>query len=220
MSDAAGEASGFGAGPAGGAGTIEAVAIGGSAGGIDALFALLPAFGAGLGVAVFVVLHRRRERPSVLRDIVAARCALDVREAQDKEPVVPGTLYIAPPDYHLLIEQGPALALSVDAPQNYSRPAIDPLFESAADVYGPRLAGVVLSGANHDGAHGLAAVRRAGGAAFVQSPASASSDAMPLAALEAVPDARSLDLAALRDALAAALAAGAAPAAPLRGGLP
>ena len=101
------------------------------------------------------------------------KCALPVCEAADKEPVRPGTVYFAPPDYHLLIDAGPSLALSADELVNYSRPSIDVLFESAADVYGARLLGIILTGANEDGAAGLAAVHAAGGITIVQEPDSA-----------------------------------------------
>ena len=161
---------------------FDAVVIGGSAGSVEALGVLLPALPATLRAAVLVVLHLPRNRPSLLCNIFSARCALPLREADDKEPIVPGTVYFGPPDYHLLVDYGPALALSVDAPVHYSRPSIDVLFESAADAYGSRLVGVVLSGANHDGARGLAAIEAAGGLVIVQDPGSASVRAMPEAA--------------------------------------
>jgi two-component system chemotaxis response regulator CheB len=110
-----------------------------------------------------------------------------VREVDDKEPIVPGTVYFAPPDYHLLVDRGPALALSTDELVNYSRPAIDVLFESAADFYGQSLGGIILTGANADGAAGLAAVRREGGVTIVQQPDTAASSMMPQAALDTGP---------------------------------
>ena len=152
---------------------ILAVVIGASAGGIEALSVLLPALPAGLQASVFIVLHVPRDRSSLLPEIFAPRCALPVREAEDKESVAPGTVYFAPPDYHLLIDQGPALALSDDALVHYSRPSIDVLFESAADIYGRGLMGIILSGANEDGAEGLATVHRAGGVTVVQDPGGA-----------------------------------------------
>ncbi len=95
---------------------------------------------------------------------------MPVREAQDKEPWSPAPVYFAPPDYHLLIDRGPQLALSADDLVNFSRPSVDVLFESAADVYGDRLLGIILTGASEDGAAGLDAVRRAGGRTVVQQP--------------------------------------------------
>ena len=162
---------------------FAAVVIGGSAGSVEALTVLLPALPATLRAAVLVVLHLPRNRPSLLCQIFRSRCALPLREAQDKEPIVPGTVYFAPPDYHLLVDNGPALALSVDARVHYSRPSIDVLFESAADLYGSALVGILLSGANQDGARGLAAIEAHGGLALVQSPDSASVRTMPESAL-------------------------------------
>ncbi len=162
---------------------FDALVIGGSAGSIEALSVLLPALPADLRASVFIVLHLPRERPSLLCDIFQPRCAVPLREAQDKEPVEPGTVYFAPPDYHLLVDAGPSMALSVDDPVHFSRPSIDVLFESAADVYGPQLLAVLLSGANQDGADGMAAVQRAGGVTVVQHPSSAQMTAMPEAAL-------------------------------------
>jgi two-component system, chemotaxis family, protein-glutamate methylesterase/glutaminase len=161
----------------------DAIVIGTSAGGIEALSVLLPSLPAGVRAAVLVVLHLPRERPSLLVDIFTTRCALPVREAEDKQPIDPGTVYFAPPDYHLLVDEGPCLALSADPPINFSRPSIDVLFESAADVYGARLLGMILTGASHDGADGLAAVRRAGGLTIVQQPESAQVPMMVEAAL-------------------------------------
>ncbi|MDB5848271.1 MAG: chemotaxis protein CheB [Rhodoferax sp.] len=170
-------------------GPVEAIVIGASAGGVEALMALLPALPAGLAAAVFVVLHLPRDRPSLLVEIFRQRCALRVTEAQDKERVANGTVYFAPPDYHLLVDAGPEpqLALSVDEPVHYSRPSIDVLFESAADVYGDRLMGIVLTGGNQDGAAGLASVRRAGGITVVQDPATAQVALMPQSALDTGP---------------------------------
>lgn len=166
---------------------IDAVVIGASAGGIEVLSVLLAAVPAGCRVSFFIVMHIPRDRPSRLAEVFGARCVLPVKEAEDKEPVQPGTVYFAPPDYHLLIDRGPALALSGDEPVHFSRPSIDVLFDSAADVYGERLMGVILTGANQDGAEGLAAIRRAGGRTVVQDPASAAAAYLPESALEQGP---------------------------------
>lgn len=184
---------------------IDAIVIGASAGGVEALSMVLPALPANLRAPVFVVVHLPRERRSLLAEIFRTRCALAVTEAQDKEPVEPGHVYFAPPDYHMLLDRekprapryGPeppassqvSISLSVDELVNYSRPAIDVLFESAADVYGSRLLGAILTGANNDGAAGLQAIRRAGGLALVQSPDSAQSSLMPESAIRKTPDA-------------------------------
>lgn len=176
------------------AGSIDAVAIGASVGGVEALTVLLRGLPRELALALFVVIHIPRDRPSLLASLFGELCALDVKEAFDKEPIVPGTVYFAPPDYHLLVDRGPQLALSVDAPVCYCRPAVDVLFESAAAIYGSRLAALVLTGNNDDGAAGLAAVHAGGGVALVQEPHTARAPAMPEAALRRVPAARAMPL--------------------------
>lgn len=182
-------------------GRVDAVCIGASAGGVEALLALLPGLPAGLPVPIFVVLHQPRSVPSPLAALFAARCALAVREPDDKEPVRAGTVYFAPPDYHLLLDKGPLLQLSADAPVSWSRPSIDVLFESAADAHPGRLAAVLLSGANDDGAAGLQAVQRAGGVTVVQDPATAAAATMPQAALNRIKPDFVLPLAAIADLL-------------------
>lgn len=117
-----------------------------------------------------------------------------VKEAEDKEPIAPSTLYFSPSDYHLLIEPDRTFSLSLDPPVNFSRPSIDVLFESAADAFGPDLTGVVLTGANEDGAVGLKAICQGGGTALVEDPDGAYARAMPQAALAACPAARRMSL--------------------------
>jgi two-component system chemotaxis response regulator CheB len=168
-------------------GRVDAVVIGASAGGIEALLEILPAFPARIAVSIFVVLHIPRERPSLLVDIFRDKCAVAIREAQDKEMVESATVYFAPPDYHLLIEKSRQLALSADDPVHYSRPSIDVLFESAAEQYGSRLLGIILTGANEDGAAGLGAVHRVGGVTMVQQPESAQAPLMIESALRRTP---------------------------------
>jgi two-component system, chemotaxis family, protein-glutamate methylesterase/glutaminase len=163
---------------------IDAVVIGASAGGVGALSVLLPALPKECPAAVFVVIHLPRDRPSLLVDVFARKCSLTVREAQDKEPVAAGTVYFAPANYHLLLDQGPQLTLSADDLVHHSRPSIDVLFESAAEVYRERLLGIILTGANEDGAAGLAAVHDAGGITVVQEPETAQSPQMVLSALK------------------------------------
>ena len=162
---------------------IDAVVIGASSGGVQALSMLLPALPAPTHVAVFIVLHLPRDKPSLLASVFERKCALPVREALDKEPVAPGTVYFAPSNYHLLLDEGPRLALSTDELVHNSRPSIDVLFESAAEVYRNRLLGIILTGANADGAEGLATVHRLGGTTIVQEPKTALSQQMVLAAL-------------------------------------
>lgn len=164
----------------------DAIVIGGSAGAIEVLMGLLPALPASLRACVLIVLHLPRDKPSLLVEIFAPRCALPVSEAHDGAPLEPGTVMVAPPDYHVLVDTGPRISLSVDAPVHYSRPSIDVLFESAADSFGQRLVGMLLSGANADGARGMAAIHQAGGMTLVQAPHTALVPVMPLAALDFV----------------------------------
>ncbi|HEY3786107.1 MAG TPA: chemotaxis protein CheB [Steroidobacteraceae bacterium] len=180
---------------------IDAVVIGASAGGIEALSVLLPALPAGLATSFFVVLHLPRERPSLLVEIFRPRCALPVREPEDKEPVAPGTVYFAPPDYHMLLENTGQIALSTDEPVHFSRPSIDVLFESAADAYRERLLALILTGANADGASGIEAVHRAGGITVVQHPASALAPYMARSALQRAPADHILPLERIADLL-------------------
>jgi two-component system chemotaxis response regulator CheB len=175
-------------------GAIEAVVIGASAGGLEALSAILPTLPASFKPPIFIVVHVPPDRRSLLPELFRSKCRVRVCETEDKEPIVGGTVYFAPPDYHLLVERDNYLSLSSDEPVFYSRPSIDVLFESAADAYGPALMAVILSGANEDGAAGLAVVAEAGGVAIVQDPDEAYAPAMPEAALASCPSARVLPL--------------------------
>lgn len=182
-------------------GSNKAVVIGASAGAIQALSRLLPALAADYPLPVLVVVHVPPDR-SDLAPLFQSKCRVVVKEAEDKEPILPGVVYFGPPDYHLLVEADRTVSLSVDEPVLYSRPSIDVLFESAADIYGPDLVGVILTGANEDGAEGLRAVSAAGGVALVENPAEAFAPAMPSAALDRCGEARAMSL----DEIAAYLA--------------
>ncbi|MFC7520406.1 chemotaxis protein CheB [Xanthomonas populi] len=162
---------------------FEAIVVGASAGGVMALQALLSSLPADLLMPVLVVLHLPRDRTSHLAELMDARCALPMRKAEDKQPLLAGSVTIAPPDYHLLVENRDSLALSMDAPVLFSRPAIDPLFESAADVFGQRLRAILLTGASSDGSVGVAAVRTVGGTAWIQRPDDAACPLMPTSAI-------------------------------------
>jgi two-component system chemotaxis response regulator CheB len=162
---------------------VDAVVVGASAGAVDALIALLPGIARPGAAPIIVVVHLSPHGKSALPQLLARYCEVPVREAEDKQAVTAGRVWIAPPDYHLLVERGRSFALSVDEPVRFSRPSIDVLFESAADAYGPALAGVVLTGANDDGMQGARAIRRAGGVLAVQDPASAEAPRMPAAAI-------------------------------------
>lgn len=166
---------------------VGAVLVGGSAGSLEALARIVEALPEELGVPVIVVVHTPKDRPSGLVEALSARCPLPIREPVDKETVEKGTVFVAAPGYHLLVERSQCFSFSVDAPENFSRPSIDVLFDSAVDVYGSQLVAVILSGASRDGARGIKAVHDAGGLALVQSPEEASSPEMPRAALAACP---------------------------------
>jgi two-component system chemotaxis response regulator CheB len=175
-------------------GQAEAVVIGASAGALEALSIILPVLPAGFRLPLLVVVHVPPDKRSVLAELFQAKCRIPVREAEDKEPISGGTVYFAPPDYHLLVEVDRSLSLSSDEPVLFSRPSIDVLFESAADAYGSALIAIILTGANQDGAKGMHAVVEAGGVALVQSPDGAFASAMPAAAIATCPSARVMSL--------------------------
>lgn len=168
----------------------RAVVIGASAGAVQALLKILPKLPADYPWPVLIVVHVPPDRSNALVALYQGRCAVAVKEAEDKELATPGTIYFAPSDYHLLMETDGHLALSSDEPVNHSRPAIDVLLESAADACGAGLTAIVLTGANADGAQGMRAVVAAGGLAIVENPATAQASTMPMAALQACPAAR------------------------------
>lgn len=170
--------------------TVELVAIGASWGGLHAVERVLEALPCDFGAAVVIAQHRRPDsEDGRLTQLLAAHCMLDIREAEDKQTLDPGTVLVAPADYHMYVEPG-SVALSLDPQVHHSRPSIDVLLSSAADAYRQRAAGVVLTGANADGAAGLARIARRGGVAIVQDPETAARREMPAAALAATPGAR------------------------------
>lgn len=162
---------------------LRLIAIGASAGGVEALGLLLCALPATCRASVVVVLHLAPGRSSRLPQLYAQRCLLPIREAQDKEALQPGVVYFAAPDYHLQIEPDRSFSLSLEAPVYFSRPSIDVLLETAASAYRREMLAIILTGASADGAEGLAQVRKLGGAAWVQEPRGAVSPTMPEAAL-------------------------------------
>jgi two-component system, chemotaxis family, protein-glutamate methylesterase/glutaminase len=186
----------------------DVVVVGVSAGGLDAMCRILAALPPEFGFALLLVQHRSRDSDA-LCEVLQACGGHQVREAVDKDAVEPGVVYLAPADYHLLIDDG-HIALSLDAPEYFSRPSIDLAFESVADAYGKRAVGLVLTGANADGARGLRRILDRGGLALVQDPATAEVPVMPLAAIQAAPEAEVLAL----DAIAVRLCALAPLAAP------
>jgi two-component system chemotaxis response regulator CheB len=179
------------------------IAIGGSAGALDALLALATALPASFATPIVVVLHLAPNQKSLLAELIVRRTGRPCVEIEDKQPLEVRTIHVAPPNYHVLLERTGTLSLSVDEPVQFSRPSIDVLFESVARAAGPRAVGIVLSGANDDGAAGLARIAAAGGAAFVQDPATAQQRAMPVAAIARVPAAHVMTIPELGHHLAA-----------------
>jgi two-component system chemotaxis response regulator CheB len=164
--------------------TVELVVIGGSWGGFDALCKLLAPLPPEVSVPFVATLHRSpRSHAGTLEHLLAKSIALEVVLVEDKSELRPGCVHVAPADYHLLIENG-SLALSTDALVQFSRPSIDVLFDSAADEYGAGVAAVILTGANSDGAAGIARIKAAGGVTLVQDPAGATRPEMPQAAID------------------------------------
>ncbi len=171
----------------------EIVVIGTSWGGLSALSTVVAGLPATFALPIVVVQHRSADAPGMLAELLQARSRLAVVEVDDKAPFSSGHVYVAPPNYHLLVERS-FFSLTTDAPVRYSRPSIDVTFVSAADEYGSRVIGVVLTGANEDGALGLERIVDRGGYGIVQDPATAESPIMPRAALRRVPKARVVPL--------------------------
>ncbi len=164
------------------------IVMGGSLGSMAALRLCVQDLPTSFSLPIAVALHRHRESDDALVSLLQRELALAVREVLDKDPLLAGHVHVAPCDYHLLVEPM-YFSLSTDDPVQFARPSIDVLFESAASTFGPRAIGVILTGANRDGAHGAREIRRRGGTVIVQDPTTAECDVMPLAAIEAVPDA-------------------------------
>jgi two-component system chemotaxis response regulator CheB len=163
------------------------VAIGASAGGIRVIRLILKALEPAVPAPILIVQHMHPSAGGLLGETIGRYTVLPVLEIEDKAPVRPGFVYVAPPNYHVLLEDPTQFALTVDERVNYARPSIDVTFESVADVYGKRAIGVVLTGANHDGAQGLRSIKQCGGLAIVQDPETAEAEAMPRAALDVTP---------------------------------
>lgn len=164
---------------------FDLVVVGTSLGGLQATETLLADLPSGFPVAIAIVQHRHKDADATLCKLLRYHSVLPLREPEDKEALVPGTVYLAPANYHLLVEAG-NFALSTDAPVSYARPSIDVLFESAADAYAGRVVGIILTGANHDGVQGLKAIKAQGGLVIAQDPTTAECPIMPAAAIAAV----------------------------------
>lgn len=165
---------------------VELVVIGASAGGVEAVGQLLSALPPDFSPSVLVVLHRPAQGPNALVTVLSRKCRSRVKEAEDKEAVEAGVIYIAPADYHLLVEPDHTLSLSRDEALHYSRPSIDMLFESAALAYWNRVLAILLTGANSDGADGMKQIQECNGLTWIQDPADAVSSTMPEAALRLI----------------------------------
>jgi len=158
--------------------------IGASAGGLSALTLILEGLPADYRLPVLLVQHRSKDERGLLEEVLQDKCSVRVTQANEKEKISGGTVYVAPPDYHLLVEGDMTISLTADDKVNYSRPSIDVLFETAADAYRERLVGIVLTGANSDGRHGIEMIRSFNGLTIAQDPKEAEFPAMPRAAIE------------------------------------
>jgi two-component system chemotaxis response regulator CheB len=165
--------------------TFEAVIVGSSAGGIRALGNLLAPLPNDFPLPIIVVQHLHPESESYLPKILATHCALPVKQAEEREIIQAGTVYIAPPNYHLLIEEDYTFSLSLEPPVRYARPSVDVMFETAVYAYRDKLIGIILTGANDDGSYGVKKLKQMGGYVIVQDPKNAEADAMPTAAIAA-----------------------------------
>jgi two-component system chemotaxis response regulator CheB len=169
------------------------VVMGSSLGALDALRKILPELHRDFSAALVIVLHRDKEESGELLPLLESMCDLPIEFPLDKDPILTGHIYLAPPNYHLLIESD-HFAYSIDEPEDYARPSIDALFESAAEAYGQNVTGIVLTGMREDGAKGIASIYQYGGATVVQTPSQAKASSMPEAALAAVPTAQVMSL--------------------------
>lgn len=168
-------------------GNNHTLIIGGSAGSLAVIMAILSHLGHKEDLSVLIVVHRKSDQDSILAEVIQSKTGWKTVEADEKEEIKPGIAYLAPANYHLLIERDRSFALDDSEKVNFSRPSIDVSFESAADVFGPRLIAVLLSGASADGVQGLIRVKEAGGTCIVQSPESAEISYMPEQAIKHAP---------------------------------
>lgn len=159
------------------------IAIGGSAGSLEVVLKIIEALPSATQSVFIIVLHRKNSSDSILPDLLSSKTTLPVKEVEDKEPIQAGTIYIAPPDYHLLIEDEETFALDSSEKVQYSRPSIDVSFESIADCFDKNVLSILLSGANADGAQGLAAIKAEGGYTIAQDPSTADVGYMPQQAI-------------------------------------
>ena len=167
-------------------GRYKMVVIGGSAGSLEIILKIVAALPQNSNASFVIVIHRKNEPDSILRNLLAGRTQLSVKEVEDKERIIPGTVYLAPPDYHLLFEDETAISLDASEKIHHIRPSIDVTLESAAEIYGAGLIGILLSGANADGSEGMKKILENGGHTIVQQPMSAEVGFMPQQALNLI----------------------------------
>ena len=167
--------------------TRRYLVIGGSAGSLEVILNLVAQLPRQPNAVVIIVVHRKKDNESILVNLLSSRTRLAVKEVEDKDPILLNTIYLAPPDYHLLIERTDLFSLDSSEKIQYSRPSIDVTFESVAEAFGTKTIGILLSGANADGAAGMAKIRQAGGYTIVQDPATADVGYMPQQALDLTP---------------------------------
>lgn len=162
----------------------QAVVIGGSAGGLYALFAILEALPADYPIPIIVIQHRANDQNDLFEQVLQYRCKIRIKQADEKEKIRAGVVYVAPPGYHLLVESDETFSISSDMPEKYSMPSINVLFETAAHVYRKRLIGIILTGASNDGSAGMMAIKKYGGLTIAQDPKEAQFPYMPQAAID------------------------------------
>lgn len=162
----------------------KAIVIGTSAGGLSALIKILSPLSRNFPIPIVIVQHRAKDNKSLLEQVLQQRCKIKIKQADEKEAILGGYVYIAPSDYHLLIESNQTFSLTSDEPHLFSRPSIDVLFQSASLVYRDKLVAIILSGSNSDGAEGIASVKKYGGLTIAQEPGEAEFEEMPKAAIK------------------------------------
>ena len=163
---------------------FEAIVIGTSAGGFNALSAILGAIPADYPIPIMLVQHRAKDSQDLFEEVLQRRCRIAVKQADEKEKIRHGFVYVAPPDYHLLVESDKTFSLSSEGLVHFSRPSVDVFFESAAQAYKDRVVGILLTGANNDCAHGISMIRKTGGMTIAQDPTEAQYSMMPQAGIE------------------------------------
>lgn len=151
-------------------GQYDAIVMGASAGGLAAISKILETLPRGYGVPILLVQHRSKDSTDIFEEVLQRKSDIRVKQADEKEKILPGWVYVAPPDYHMLVEKDRTLSFSYDPPVQFSRPSIDVLFESAALVYQARLVGIILTGTNRDGTRGIQRISEEGGLTIAQDP--------------------------------------------------